>query len=126
MEEPVIRTPTEYDSLRARAPEFLGDLMDHVTEVLTEGGIPADTAAIYGLAVSARLRARWAKQFIYFPEGRDLMARVRNAKIYEEFDGRNHNHLAAKYNVSVTWIYRIVEALRAEHTAGKQADLDLG
>lgn len=118
-------TPAEYKAVRDRAPEFLGDLMDHVAEVLAEAGIDADKAALFGLATALRLRQRWAKQVIYFAEGRGIDLRARNRRIWEEFNGHNHDELAVKFGVSRVWIYRIIALMQAELRAERQGRLDL-
>ncbi|MBK7352658.1 MAG: hypothetical protein IPJ05_02705 [Nitrosomonas sp.] len=32
---------------------------------------------------------------------------------WDDFDGHNHNQLAAKYKISVQWVYTIVKRMRA-------------
>lgn len=118
-------THSEYVARRDRAPEFLADLMEHTAEVLAEAGVPRERAEVFGLAVALRLRARWAKQNIYFAEGRSIDLRSRNQRIWDEFNGRNYDELASKYGVTVVWIRRIIEAMRAAYQAEKQASLDL-
>lgn len=115
----------EYVARRDRAPEFLGDLMEHTAEVLAEAGIPRERAEVFGLAVALRLRTRWAKQNIYFAEGRSIDLRSRNQQIWDEFNGRNYDELAAKYGFSVVWVRRIIEAMRAAYQAETQGALDL-
>lgn len=119
------REEYDYVSMRDRAPEFLGDLMDHITEVLTEGGVARERAELFGLATALRLRQRWAKQLIYFAEGRAMDLGSRNKRILDEFDGRNFDELAARYGVSIVWVRRIIEASKSERSTADQGSLDL-
>lgn len=119
-------TPGDYVALRERAPEFLGDLMDHLSEVLVDGGVDRDQAAVFALYAVVRLRHRWAKQLIYFAEGRAIDLHTRNKAIWDAFNGRNVDELAARYRVSRVWIYRIIEDMRRDELATRQGSLNLG
>lgn len=54
--------------------------------------------------------ARYQGTPLYLPKVDDLLAEIRNRKIREEFNGRNHNALAVKYGLTSRWIYEIVAA----------------
>ncbi|MDK4537214.1 Mor transcription activator family protein [Kingella kingae] len=44
-------------------------------------------------------------------------------RIYAEFDGKNHQELARKYNLAVQRIYKIVKAAAAHEMANRQGSL---
>lgn len=50
--------------------------------------------------------------YIYVPTPYHQVSRVNLEHIWQDFNGRNHVELAAKYKVSVQWVYRAVKQMR--------------
>ncbi|MDI9407707.1 MAG: Mor transcription activator family protein [Candidatus Pacebacteria bacterium] len=61
-------------------------------------------------AVTRELRWQFAGQQVYFGKGYD----VRNAEIYQKFNGRNHESLAVEYRLSVSRIRSIIDQFRRD------------
>lgn len=105
---------------RRQACELIADLSAHLTESLIAKGVANDAAAEIGSEVADRLALHWRGQNIYIPI--DLAFR-RNAKIYSDFTGDNHDKLVFKYGVSLQHVYRVVAEYTATEVAGRQGGL---
>ena len=47
-------------------------------------------------------------QVLYIPKMESVLASIRDRHIREEFDGTNGHKLAIRYNVSDSWVLRVV------------------
>ena len=111
---------------RSRAPEFLADLFDHTKDILVRGGITSDRAEEIATEVCSNMLLTWGGQQIYFPRGLHVRVSERDLKLYDDFNGTNHNELASKYNVSVQWVYKVVERMRLFDIERRQNTLKFG
>jgi Mor family transcriptional regulator len=88
---------------RNKSPEFLADLREHTIDII-ESQTTLSREEVVSLAdkVADRMRQNWGGTQIYFPKGASRSALDRKRKIYDDFDGTNHNELARKHQVSLT------------------------
>lgn len=107
-----------------KGPELLVDLAHHISSAIKEF-FPdgTDQAEDIGKTVADRMAFNWGGQLIYVPIGMTFLLSQRNCQIYAEFNGTNHDELAAKYDVAVQTIYKIVKAMHANEVARRQRDL---
>lgn len=113
------KSDAELDAL----PDLLADLVRHVEAGLKEGG--ADKQAARAIAWEAMLRVAdaFGGQQWYIPKP-DKLNRLRlHDQVWSEFDGGNHQALAAKYKLSYQHIYKIVARMRALDRARRQPAL---
>lgn len=119
-------SPVSDKQTRSRAPEFLADLHDHTKDILVRSGIAADRAEEIAGEVCSNMLLTWGGQQIYFPRGIHVRISKRDMELYDNFNGTNHNDLAAKYNVSVQWVYKVVERMRIFDIERRQETLKFG
>lgn len=105
---------------RRQACELIADLSAKLTESLIANGIGKDVAAEIGSEVADKISAYWRGNNIYFPIDQAFR---RNAKIYADFTGDNHDKLVFKYGVSLQHVYRVVDEYRAAEIADRQGGL---
>lgn len=116
-------SPVKEKKTRSSAPEFLAELLDHSTHVLTESGLDKEQARLIARNISKRMCETWGGQLIYFPYWLREELSERDRKIYDEFNGSNHQELSRKHHMSLQAIYRIVNYVRAEEIAKRQTTL---
>ena len=107
------------------APAFKAELIDHAKALLQKRGIDHDQAALIAHELANHMSHVWGGINVYFPKDLQSGLSGRDQKIYDEFNGTNHVELAMKYNVSVQWVYKIVERVRAADVASRQSILEL-
>ena len=81
--------------------------LDHITP----DDLPDDLrqiAELIGMDALMALSRQMGGNTIYFPRPERLAVAARNRAIRSEFDGGNHRDLARRYNLSVTWIRKIL------------------
>jgi Mor family transcriptional regulator len=105
------------------APEMLMDLYDHTAAAARKAGLSDDAADKLAIEVVDQLGETWAGQQLYFGKGCIMRLRKRDLDIYNEFDGKNHAELAAKYKVSTVWIYSIIRTVKKQIHADAQQPL---
>lgn len=93
---------------RAAGPKlkqiFHGDLPPEMREI----------ANLVGLENTVNLIAHYSGQAVYFPKYETATLKLRNRRIYQEFDGSNVRALAKKYNLSQRHIRKILEQKNRE------------
>lgn len=68
-----------------------------------------EIAEIIGIRNFIRMCSLLGGLKFYIPKCDHLLTPLRNQMILEEYNGYNVRHLARKYNISVTWVSKIVE-----------------
>lgn len=68
----------------------------------------AELAEIIGIEAAMKIVEVYSGSVIYLPKMESVLAPVRDRKIREEFDGTNGHKLAIRYNVSDSWVLRVV------------------
>lgn len=108
-----------------RVPELVADLEAQAIACLMENvpTLDGQTATIISKKLSQHLSCNWGGQLIYFPKNQGGKLDERDKQIYTEFDGKNHQELARKYNLAVQQIYKIVKAVSAHEMANRQGSL---
>lgn len=110
---------------RSRAPEYLANLMENTKGVLIKNGIAEELASKFSREISKQMCEQWGGQLIYFPYWLREELSERDRKIYDEFNGNNHQALSRKYHLSIQAIYRIINFVRNEEILRRQATLPL-
>lgn len=109
---------------KSKGPELLVSLADHVADSAKDVlGISGSTAEHLGQEVAIRISQIWGGQLVYFPSGTQLKSAQTHVQIYENFNGRNHGEVAAKFGVSVQHVYKVVKLIRKEMLKDMQGDL---
>ena len=108
-----------------RVPELVADLEAQAIACLMENvpTLDGQTAIIISKKLSQHLSCNWGGQLIYFPKNQGGKLDERDKQIYAEFNGKNHQELARKYNLAVQQIYKIVKAVGAHEMANRQGSL---
>ena len=68
----------------------------------------AELAEIVGIEAAMKIVEVYSGSVIYLPKMESVLASVRDRHIREEFDGTNGHKLAIRYNVSDSWVLRVV------------------
>ena len=69
------------------------------------------------------LMRNWGGQQIYIPNGAYIQTTKRDIDLYREFRGNNSYELAKKYNISVQWVYQIVNRMKEIELQSRQTDM---
>lgn len=107
------------------APAFKAELIDHAKMLLQTHGLDTDKAAQLAHQLADHMGLVWGGINVYFPKDIRKELSARDQLIYIEFNGSNHVDLARKFRVSVQWVYKIVERVRAADVASRQSILEL-
>ena len=115
---------TQDKLFKSKGPELLVNLADHVADSAKDVlGISNATAEHLGQEVAIRVSQVWGGQLIYFPSGTQLKCAKTHVKIFDAFNGRNHDEVAAQFGVSVQHVYKVVKLMRRERLRDMQGDL---
>ena len=107
-----------------RIPELVADLETHTAELLArELNIPKEQAVMAGKKLSRHLTDNWGGQLIYIPKNHGGRLDERDRQIWAEFDGKNHQQLAKKYNLATQQIYQIIKRARAADLQARQRSI---
>jgi len=117
-------SPEQLTASDRKAPEFLFDLAEHLADKLErQGKLPAEQSADLAWDVAEYMATHWGGISVYFPKGTRMHQDRRVRKIWQEFNGKNHEELARKYNYSTQWIYKVVKRMREEEAKLNQHSL---
>ncbi|QIW15834.1 transcriptional regulator [Pasteurellaceae bacterium RH1A] len=112
------------DTFEEKAPEVLADLARHIeAELAQKHQINQEAAKQIGVEIAQRMAQNWGGCVVYIPRNLVLLLNERDMKIYQEFNGNNHQELARKYQVSTQWVYKIVKRVQREEIAKRQIDM---
>ena len=101
--------------------DLLADLAAQVAAVLVEMlGLAGDVAEHAGNEAADHIATHWRGQHIYVPKEVSKKALSRHLQIYAEFNGRNYSELARKYDISLTWMYKIIKMTREAEMRRRQ------
>ena len=109
----------------SRIPELVADLEDQATACLlaTVPQLSRADAVQISKQLSRHLTDNWRGQIIYFPKNIGGELDERDKQIWAEFDGKNHQQLAKKYNLATQQIYQIVKRARAADAQARQRSI---
>lgn len=112
------------NSFEMNAPELLIDLAKRIEQQLIEKGLTnTDNARQFAIELSQSVAKDWGGQQVYIPKNLSSILNERDYAIYQDFNGRNHAELAKKYNVSVQWVYKIINKIHSKAYNKIQGDL---
>jgi len=107
-----------------KSPEFLFDFAEHLADTLVrKANLPADQCADLAWDSAEYMANHWGGISVYFPKGTRIHQSRRSRKIWQEFNGKNHEDLARKYKLSTQWIYQIVNRMQEEERKLRQGSL---
>jgi Mor family transcriptional regulator len=104
-------------------PEILSELAAYVAEQLTKDGIDPSRAADIGFAAAETIRENFSGHPTYWPKGIQFECSMRDAQIYNEFNGTNHATLADKYGLTEVRIYQIIKRVFEQQRKRLQPDM---
>ena len=109
----------------SRIPELIADLEDQACACLLAHvpQISRPTAIQISKQRSRHITDNWRGQIIYFPKNTGGELDERDKQIWAEFDGRNHQQLAKKYNLATQQIYQIIKRARAADAQARQRSI---
>jgi len=70
----------------------------------------AELAMLIGKKNAFKVGLHYQGTVVTFSKLDKLLAKIRNAKIREEFTGDNYSQLATKYHLTERWVRKIIEA----------------
>jgi Mor family transcriptional regulator len=76
-------------------------------------GVAADLSNDIAAAITARLQKLLGSSTVYFPGNRSPDQRYE--AIRRDFDGRNHNAVCQKYNISLRTLYRALNRKKLDN-----------
>lgn len=103
--------------------EALLEIARIVQEQLMSEGIQSDKARDAALKAADAVRKTYGGTDVYISKGVALILNDRDWQIWHEFNGRNQDELAKRYNLTPRHIYRIVERCRDEDFLRRQGNL---
>ncbi len=81
-------------------------------EKLMSYKVDADVADQAACAMVDAIATDWGGLYVTIPKDTAFHVARRDVEIYNEFDGRNHAHLARKYHLTVRSIYDVIKRVR--------------
>ena len=109
----------------SRIPELIADLEDQAIACLLASvpHINRPTAVQISKKLARYLTDNWRGQIIYYPKNTGGELDERDKQIWAEFDGKNHQQLAKKYNLATQQIYQIIKRARAADLQARQRSI---
>ena len=95
-----------------RAETLLDEIAAAVSYHLKKLGIAEPKALEIGASVAEKIRATFGGQALYIAVEQQKKVAERDAELFAEFTGTNHNDLASRYGISVVHVYRIVKRMQ--------------
>lgn len=92
-------------------PELLADLAARAEALLLAEGMPEDRARSVAFKLAESVRQHWGGQLVYVPVGKDYEITQRDALIWQQFNGHNHEDLAREHRVTLVHVYRIISKM---------------
>lgn len=106
------------ESLAHRWPVTLSHLVDVALAEARRRNPEAQAADLVPIVAAI---ACYLSGWNYLPSPTKIEASLRDARIWREFDGRNHRELAERYRLSRTSIYRILQEQRRVEQSKRRA-----
>lgn len=110
-------------SIPKEYPEILADMVVHLSKALREQGLDVTSSNQVAWNVSEHIREHWGGQSIYIRQGVSYETRLMAEKVWSKFTGDNVAELAREFNVSDTYIYRLLRFMRADEVRRNQHQL---
>jgi Mor family transcriptional regulator len=103
--------------------ELLADVAAHAAEIAVAHGVSPEIAEMIGTAIADHLAEHWGGQVISIPRDYHYKLSDRHYQIYREFSGNNHMELVRKHNISLQWIYKLLNRIGKRETDKRQKKL---
>jgi len=113
----------------SRIPELIADLEDQACACLLAHvpQISRPTAIQISKQLSRHITDNWRGQIIYFPKNTGGELDERDKQIWAEFDGKNHQQLAKKYNLVNAFMERLLNCvIQASKRIKNETELSSG
>jgi len=95
-----------------RLEEFISDIrIDEFIGEMTPDDLPDpynQMAELIGIENTVKIINNFGGLKIYFPKGELVIKRLRNGRIFKEYNGRNLRQLAWKYGLTENWLRTII------------------
>ncbi|MGY3855520.1 Mor transcription activator family protein [Aeromonas aquatilis] len=109
--------------LTAKWPKALSELVDVLACELVRGGMAQEQAKAQARKLALVQAHYMGGRAYYIPTGDHLKAALRDRAIWDEFNGRNIDHLARKHGLSVPQTYAVVAEQRQLSRSRSQLDM---
>ncbi len=104
-------------------PKMLADLIVVTLAELKEAGIHQDLAWRLAKRLITRQAHYMGGGMVYLPRNDKLKKALRDAQLYNEFNGHNHKALMQKYKLTQPTVYQVIAEQRALFIKKRQQDL---
>lgn len=117
--------------MRKKGKKSAAELVTYLVEIGTADlvarhaslGISEDLARSTMREIAHKVCQRYGGAAVYVPKDDDFRCAARDADIWAEFDGNNHQDLADRHGLTLVRIYQIVKAQQARQRALTQHHL---
>lgn len=107
---------------RSKGPEVLAHFGAVLATHLCKEGVQEHKASEISLNVMDVMKLHFGGQLIYFPQGVQLANEQRAFEMLEKFEGgASISELAAEYQNSVQWVYKLIKAARDKRREQRRA-----
>jgi Mor family transcriptional regulator len=106
-------------------PELLADAARHLRTTFIDIGLSPEQSEFAAREAAEFLRLHWGGQQLYFAKGVSFAASQRDEQVWRDFNGRNVDELAKKYELSTRMVLYIVERMRELERSRRQLNLSL-
>ncbi|ASU16900.1 MULTISPECIES: Mor transcription activator family protein [Pasteurellaceae] len=106
-----------------RWPQLLVEVIDVMQAELIRQKFAEDNAKLTACKLAGVIAHYFGGKSFYLPAGDKIKEALRDAQVYQEFDGKNIPELIRKYRLSQTTIYAILRQQRALQRKRHQMDL---
>lgn len=106
------------------APELIKDLAGTVAFVAVKHyELTPEAANKLGIDVALAFAEQAGGTQVYIPITLSVKISSRDIKMYEQFDGSNHNQLAKEFNCSTAWVYSVLKRVNKKMQDKNQPNL---
>ncbi len=105
-------------------PELVTDVVDKLTILfINEFKLDKPTAMLIAHRAVRLITDDWGGQLIYIPKNMSGKLSERDINIWKDFNGKNHNELARRYDLTLQQIYKILREIGIREREKNQQDL---
>ena len=98
--------------LSDRYPEVLRSIQDHLVSILIGKGVDKTIADESAEEAVENIRINFGGEMVYIGKGKAYDINKRDARVWNDFNGKNHKELCRKYDISIQQVYKIIKAKR--------------
>ena len=97
---------------QSKWPQNIADLYKAIKQSITDMDRDELDLDEMSQQICINICAEFGGRQFYLPKGTEALNAMRDARMWEEFDGNNHLELARKYKISGTRVYQILAKQR--------------